>query len=254
MNIYEAVFARKSVRSFRMDAINTSLLEAIKNYHREAQGIFGQNGIDVTVVDNRLGQQKALGIFGIRAPYYLLIYSEDGEKAAMNVGFVCQQTVLYMCSKGIGSCIVNPASAKRPLQRVNGKQLYGVVAFGRGKSGCNRKPVEANRLDMSKLCIYKEKPRLWMKQLLEAARMAPSSLNSQPWRFVVYDNRIHIFCKSKKTEQMKKMDEINFGIMFANMIVVAEELWLDVDLIRLEDISQKTFLNSQYILSVILRA
>ena len=42
--------------------------------------------------------------------------------------------------------------------------------------------------------------------------------------------------------------------MFANMMVVAEEIWLDVDLIRLGDISQKNFPNNQYVLSAILKA
>ena len=253
MNIYEAVFARKSVRNFRMDAISTPLVESITNYHRESIGLFGKTEAEVSLVDNHLGKQKILGLWGIRAPYYLLIYSEDGEKAVMNVGYVMQQTVLYICSRGLGSCIINPASAKRPLQTQGGKKLCGIIAFGRSTAGYARKSSEVKRLDMSKLCIYKEKPRLWMKQLLEAARIAPSSMNSQPWRFVVYDRRIHVFVKGKKIEEMKLLDELNLGIMFANMIVVAEELWLDVDLIRLEDISQKNFNNSRYILSVILR-
>ena len=90
--------------------------------------------------------------------------------------------------------------------------------------------------------------------ILEAARLAPSSMNSQPWRFVVYDNRIHIFSKKHSAEQLKKWDEVNFGIMFANLMVAAEEAWLDVDLIRLEDISQKNFPNNQYVLSAILKA
>ena len=42
--------------------------------------------------------------------------------------------------------------------------------------------------------------------------------------------------------------------MFANLMVAAEEAWLDVDLIRLEDISQKNFPNNQYVLSAILKA
>ncbi len=41
--------------------------------------------------------------------------------------------------------------------------------------------------------------------------------------------------------------------MFSHLMIVAEELWLDVDLIRLEDITHKNFPNSQYILSAILR-
>ena len=253
MNIYEAVFARKSVRSYWMETISDSLLESIKNYHREVQGLFGKIETEVSIVDNHRGQQKILGLFGVQAPFYLLIYSEDGEKAAMNAGYVMQQTALHIYSKGMGSCFVNPAWVKKSFQQKNGKKLYAVVAFGRSKNNYTRKPAEAKRLSISKLCVYKENPRLWMKQLLEAARMAPSSLNSQPWRFVVYDNRIHVFSKGKSTGQMKQLDELNFGIMFANMMVVAEELWLDVDLIRLEEITQKNFPNSQYVLSTILR-
>ena len=52
---------------------------------------------------------------------------------------------------------------------------------------------------------------------------------------------------------MGSLNEANFGIMFSHMMIVAEELWLDVDLIRLEEISQKNFPNNQYVLSAILR-
>ena len=253
MNVYEAVFARKSVRNYRMERISSSILEAVNNYPREVQGLFGQIETEVSIIDNNRGQQKASGLFGVRAPYYLLIYSEEGERATMNAGYVMQQTVLYICSIGLGSCIINPTTVRRSLQRKNSKNLYAVVAFGLSKRSHTRKPTEAKRLEMEKLCVYKDKPRLWMKQLLEAAKIAPSSMNSQPWRFVVYDRRIHVFSKGKKAGILKKLDELNFGIMFANMIAVAEELWLYVDLIRLEEISQKSFANNNYILSVVLR-
>ena len=117
-----------------------------------------------------------------------------------------------------------------------------------------RRQSEAKRLPLEDLCVFKEVPRQWMTQMLEAARLSPSSMNSQPWRFVVYDNRIHIFSKKHSVEKLRKWDEVNFGIMFANMMVAAEELWLDVDLIRLGDISQKNFSNNQYVLSAILKA
>ena len=95
-----------------------------------------------------------------------------------------------------------------------------------------------------------------MKQLLEAARYAPSSMNIQPWRFVVFDDRIHVFTKKHKADNLEKYrwEEVNFGIMFANIMITAEELWLDVDLIRLENITQKSFPNNQYVLSAIMRS
>ena len=50
-----------------------------------------------------------------------------------------------------------------------------------------------------------------------------------------------------------KWEEFNFGVMFSHLMLVAEELWLEVDLIRLEDISHKNFPNNQYMLSAILK-
>lgn len=40
--------------------------------------------------------------------------------------------------------------------------------------------------------------------------------------------------------------------MLGNIMAAAEELWLHVDLIRLEDISQKEFKRFDYVLSVLL--
>ena len=110
-------------------------------------------------------------------------------------------------------------------------------------------------MSLQELCGYKEVPRQWVKQLLEAARLAPSSMNSQPWRFVVYDNRIHVFSKKHNITYfgMGKYDEFNLGVMFSHLMIVAEELWLDLDLIRLEDISHKNFSNCDYVMSAVLR-
>lgn len=253
MNIYEATFARKSVRSYLMESLSNQVLEGIRDYYQTTQGLFGGIETELAIIDNRKGQHKALGLFGVNAPYYLALYSEEKDRAAMNAGYIMQQVILYLCSKGLGSCFSGMTLVKKAIQKKNGKKLYALVGFGKSKGAYTRKPVEAKRLDMNELCTYKEVPRLWMKQLLEAARLSPSSMNSQPWRFVVYDNRIHIFSKKQRTDRLKRWDELNFGIMFSNMIVVAEELWLDVDLIRLDEISQKNFPNSQYILSAILR-
>lgn len=253
MNIYEAIFARKSVRSYHMETLNSQMLDGIKEYFRTTQGLFGGIETELSILDNRKGQHRILGMLGVKAPYYLALYAEEKDRAAMNAGYIMQQMSLYLCSIGLGSCFIGLTVLKKPLQRKDDKKLYALMAFGRSKGAHTRKPIEAKRLAMEELCVYKEVPRLWMKQLLEAARLSPSSMNSQPWRFVVYDNRIHIFSKKQRSDRLKKWDEVNFGVMFSNMIVVAEELWLDVDLIRLDEIGHKNFLNSQYVLSAILR-
>ena len=254
MNLYEAIFVRKSVRSYTGEALSPQLLDKVKAHYRELTGLFGGIETEISVLDNRRGQQRMLSLFSVKAPYYLVFYSEKTPRYLMNMGYLMEQMVLYMCSLGIGTCFIGSNKIKKELQEKDGRKMVGIVAFGKSKGSHVRKQAEAKRLSIDQLCIFKEVPRQWMRQLLESARLAPSAMNDQPWRFVVYDNRIHIFSKKQKAEQLRKWDEVNFGIMFANLMTAAEEMWLDVDLIRLEDISQKNFPNSQYVLSAILKS
>ena len=254
MNLYEAVYARKSVRCFAKEAVSGKTIESIRKFYQEMEGLFGGIETELVILENRKEKRSFMGFASVKAPYYLALYTSNQEKCMMNAGYVMQQLALYLCSRGLGSCFVGMNVLRPRLRKRGDKILACLLAFGKSKGSYTRKPVDARRQDLKELCIFKEKPRLWMTQLLEAARLAPSSMNSQPWRFVVYDNRIHIFSKKYGVEKMKKWDEVNFGIMFANMMVVAEELWLDVDLIRLGDISQKNFPNNQYVLSAILKA
>ena len=88
-----------------------------------------------------------------------------------------------------------------------------------------------------------------------AASPGSATTVAQPfsWGPLEFDSRIHIFSKKHPSDKLGKWDEVNFGIMFANMMTAAEEMWLDVDLIRLDELSQKNFQNNQYVLSAILR-
>lgn len=254
MNLYEAIFVRKSVRNYMFEPLHELMLDNLLKYYTELQSLFGQIETEIVILDNCRGQQKKINMFGVKAPYYMALYSESAEKCSMNAGYLMQQMVLYMCSLGLGTCYCAGVGLKKVQKERDGKRLIALVAFGKSKGSHVRKQTEARRLELKELCVFKEIPRQWMKQLLEAARLAPSSMNSQPWRFVVYDNRIHIFSKKHSVEKLGKWDEINFGIMFANMMVAAEEMWLDVDLIRLEEITQRNFPNNQYVLSAILKA
>lgn len=253
MNLYEAIFVRKSVHSYLPDSLNPELLERIRDHFRELTGLFGSIGTDITILDNRKGQQRMLSLFSVKAPYYMIFYSENAPRCLMNVGYLMQQMVLFLCQQGLGSCYLSSRRVRKEYQEKDGMKLVAILAFGKAKESPVRKRTEADRKSLDELCVYKEVPRQWIGQLLDAARMAPSESNSQPWRFVVFDNRIHIFSKKHKAEQLKKWDEVNFGILFANLMTAAEELWLDVDLIRLEDISQKNFPNSQYVLSAVMK-
>ena len=257
MDLYEAIFVRKSVRQYQFDAIAEEQLMEIREHFRELPGLFGNIQTDIAILDNRRGQHRGMGLFGVRSPYYIAFYTEEAPRCQMNMGFLMQHMALYLCTKGYGTCYMGNARIKKDLRtRGENMHLAGVMAFGKSRESILMKRTEMKRLSIDELCVFKEEPRQWIRQLLEAARSAPSAGNAQPWRFVVYDNRIHIFTKKHRADRLGhyQLEELAFGGMLAHIMIAAEELWLDVDLIRLENISQKVFPNNQYVLSAILKS
>ncbi len=253
MNLYEAIFLRKAVRNYEMEVISPEILQEIQEFYAQIEGLNPGIRTEISIIDNTKGQNKRMHLLGVKAPYYIAFYSEEKDLAQMNAGYIMEQLALFMCTKGYGTCFLGSVKPKFGNPHKGDLKFMITMAFGKSKGSYTRKPVDAKRMDLKELCVYKEVPRQWMKQLLEAARLAPSSYNSQPWRFVVYDNRIHVFAKKHNLNHLGKYEEMNFGVMFSHLMVVAEELWLDVDLIRLEDITHKNFPNNQYVLSAILR-
>ena len=213
MNLYEAIFVRKSVRNYCFDTLPPQTLDKIWEHYKEMPALFSGIGVDMAILDNRKGQERMLSMFSVKAPYYMAFYSEESERYLMNVGYIMEQMVLYLCSIGLGTCFIGSNRVKKAELEKNGKRLVGIVAFGKSHGSHTRRQSEAKRLPLEDLCVFKEVPRQWMTQMLEAARLSPSSMNSQPWRFVVYDNRIHIFSKKHSVEKLRKWDEVNFGIV-----------------------------------------
>lgn len=162
-----------------MEALAVNMLEQIEQHFREADSLFGQFGAEMAVLDNTKGQMKKLGVFGVKAPYYLAFYSDEGERYLMNMGYQMEQMALHLCCMGLGSCFLGGMKLPRQFQRRDNKRLVGLMAFGRAKGSHVRKKIEAKRLSLDELCIYKEVPRQWMNQLLEAARLAPSTMKDR---------------------------------------------------------------------------
>lgn len=256
MTLYESIFARKSVRSFRRDKIEEEMLKGLVDFFHEMEPLFPgiQTSIEIIETENKKAKSKLGGIINVSAPYYLAIYTENKEKADMNAGFIMQQLSLYLFGKGIGSCFQGMGHLKGEMPAA-GMRFVILLAFGYPKVDMLRKSEDAKRLKPEELCAYKEQPRKPVRELVEAARLAPSAFNSQPWRFVVYENRIHVFSKRPVVHHKfgGKYNEFDFGVMMANIMVAAEQLWVDVDLIKLDNITHIELSNNRYMISILMR-
>jgi len=254
MNMFESIFARKSIRHFLPEKIEWDVLADFLKFADNLPMLIEGIAVEFKLINNVQNDQKYTGMFSIKAPYYLSISSEPKEDYLINAGYLMQQLNLYLTSKGLGSCFMGSAKPKKSMMATMKYEYIITLGFGKTMEPPYRDSADVKRLPEEDVVVYKEEVRPEIKQMITAARLAPSSMNSQPWRFVVYQNRIHIFCKKNVflSSILSKTKMIDIGISLANLLLAAEELWVDTSLTKSDIIKSKQFHNNDYILSVVI--
>ncbi len=252
MNIYEAMFNRRSVRKYVMEPIEKEMLEKIQKMMDNLAKLDPSCRVEFEILDNFNKKNQAKGLIKAEAPYYLAVYCEDSPNAYKNAGYMAEQMVLYLTTKEIGTCYLG--SARAGAKEKNGLKQFLVIAFGRAEGTLYRDMEEANRKPLGTLCTYKDEPGEYLKKILKAARMAPSSINSQPWRFIVYSDRVYVFMKKETIPQPKlftTMRYFDMGIMLCHIMLAAEEFWMDMVTMTEEQYAAKKYKNGEYVCTLV---
>lgn len=250
MNLYEAVFYRKSVRRYKDEKIPGKLLCQIKSFYNKIVPLDSEIKTDIEILERKDNISLFKGLFVIDAPYYLVLFSEEKNGFEKNGGYIMENLVLYLLTKGLGSCYMGAAKALI-ADKPGMKQLL-IVAFGYPSGNLLREPAKAKRLSLKELCISKEETDDTIKSVLKAARMAPSAFNLQPWRFIAGSSKIHIFECRELMHGMRTLShrEINMGIMMSHIALAAEEMWMDVSFEYSDKYINKKYKSGRYFITV----
>ncbi|WP_310601823.1 nitroreductase family protein [Anaerosporobacter sp.] len=251
MDMYEAIWRRKSIYHYSMEALDEQMLRNIRAFLEHQILIKEDCNVEYAIVC-QLDQKKAIkSELGVEAPYFMVIYEQESEHHYLNAGYLLGQLSLYVTSKGLGNCLVNMSFGKR---KKSDKKIIAALAFGKPRSNIALEGYKSKRIPVDYLCVYKEDVNMDLKMVMKAASASPSCMNSQPWRFVVYHNRIHIFLKKdtliKKWFHSEQM--VDMGFMLSTLLMEAENLWLTTAIEYVENLSEKPVKNYIYILSVVL--
>lgn len=252
MNLYEAIFVRKTVRKYKMEPLDQSLLDGIISFAESIPMLSEGIAVEYRLMEHSELKKYYSGALRFKAPYYLMLYSENIQGYQMNAGYLMQQVSLYLTAKGLGSCYLGMLKPKKV--KAEGSKIDYVItlAFGKAENEVYRASDKAKRLPLNDIAIFKSEVNRNIKTMIQAVRLAPSSMNSQPWRLVVYDNRIHIFCKKNifLTGVLNEVKLVDIGICLAHLLVTAEELWVDVKPVHLDNISSIAFKKNDYVISI----
>ena len=218
MELGEWIVQRKSTRSYTGVPVEEELLRNLHTFLSTARPLDSSIRVRWEIVPR--SEVKCLCPW--TTPQLLSIYTEAHEDALMNVGFLFQQADLYLNALGLGTCWLG-MGRMNPHNAVPEDDLHFAImlAFGHPKGQHLRSDAsEFRRKSLAEIAD-------WPDERLEPARLAPSSVNSQPWYFLHDGEALHVYCAErgilKRTRSLTDMNRIDIGIALAHLYVANPE-------------------------------
>ncbi len=225
-NLYNTIFKRKSVRKYDLTPLPEADLSKVSEHIQALKTLIPgvRSKIDI------LSSREIKNLTPVKAPHYLVFFSEEKDGFLTNAGFILQQMDLFLSSNGIGSCWIGMAKPQREILKKSELDFVIMLAFGKPKEPIYRKDIwEFKRKPLEEITNISGS-----NELLEPVRLAPSATNSQPWYFIGEDNKIHVYCikaKALKSVLYEKVNKIDMGIALCHLWIAAEYFQKNMDII-----------------------
>jgi nitroreductase len=172
MTKYEAIFRRRSVRKYDDTPVTDAELAVIRAYLDGVKQLPGQR-VKFEIVSG--GALKG----GI-APYAILAYADGADAAKANIGCVLQDVDLWLQASGYGSVWCGMAKPASPAPDYR-------ISLGFGKTSVPLRGAESD-FKRKKLSEISDADNA----AAQAARLAPSAVNLQPWKLSFADGEITV--------------------------------------------------------------
>ena len=235
MNWTDIIERRKSVRTFSRETplaprqLN-AVTEAVAGANAASHGLFACTWAEADA-DNRTFRPSTYGIIKDAAGFIPVAFDLSDTTAALAVGRCLERLVLELTMAGVSTCWLGgtfrASSFRAVLETEPPRQISIVIAVG--IAACRKRLIE--RLTSALAGSHTRKPfdslfttadgtplppdSPWRKPL-EAMRLAPSSLNCQPWRAIIAGDKAHFFVRAKSRDNY-----VDMGIGLAHVALSA---------------------------------
>ena len=212
--LLNAVYKRKSARKYSGQLTNDELTQ-IKQYLQQLKPLTPETKVEFDIVPCKDTNCKFNG------EYCLLVYSEQANLWLANVGYMLEQWDLYLATLGVGVCWYG--MGKVDEEERNGLKYGIMLCFGKcGEEDFRKDESEFNRKKASE--IWKGATN---ERLPEIVRLAPSAVNSQPWKVEQEGNTLKVYRVKGNTPVLsgvlfKHWNKVDIGIFLAFLDVALE--------------------------------
>lgn len=114
---------------------------------------------------------------------YFALVGPKNKDLEEDCGYYGEQLVLFAQSIGLNTCWVAMTHGKSKAVIENGEKLVCLIALGYGKDNGS----EHSTKTIYEVSNVREESPAWFKNGIEAALLAPTAMNQQKFRFVLYD-------------------------------------------------------------------
>lgn len=213
---YEAIAKRRSYRTYdKSRIIEPEIIEALDSVCREFKPFPDVRATLITEPPEDIFKFVA-GSYGIisGAPAFIAFI---GDKTNPNVneyaGYIGEGVILEATALGLNTCWVaaafNAGKAANIVEVKENERLMAVTPLGYAMQNTSAKDRVMTgfgrthkRLPVEQLVIglsYEKSPD-WQKNAIQAARLAPSAVNRQPWGFDIKGDTITVYIRSGGTD------------------------------------------------------
>lgn len=234
-SITEIIKERHSVRSYNEDSISENIIDEIERYIEDLENPFNVKVRIRLIKKEKYDGVVRLGTYGVinGAKYYLIGVCENKEFNLEALGYSFEKAILYCTSLGLGTVWLggtfNKSSFEKTINLREDETLPVISPIGYKGSeksflGSFIKGNSNNRKAFSELFFEKDFNNNLKEdndeycEALEMVRLAPSSVNSQPWRIVKDGLSFHIYNSGKR-----KMNRIDIGIALCHIDLYFKE-------------------------------
>lgn len=204
---YNAISLRFSQREYSGERLPDSMLTRIEQVcddfrpHSSARAVLVRDPVEEVF-------KGFIGSYGkIKdAPHYIAFIGDKKDKHVQErVGYTGEGIVLEATSQGLNTCWVGgfftPDLVKKQIQLEEDESVLSITPVGYADDEAKRigkfKKKHRRRSLSSMVSYFNSAPPEWVEKALEAARLAPSAANRQPWSFRLQKNAIIVQTEHK---------------------------------------------------------
>jgi len=262
--LYKDIISRiKSVRDYKDEEVSPEIIKQLKDYYVEGKRLLQDIEIEVKLRNKDVVYDNLKNIAGyndvmIEAPHYLIFLSEDKKHYLENVGYAAQDVMLKAFDLGVGSCwitIHDEEVLKEKLNLKTDKKVAALIALGfddnknktivestsqYNPSQTNVSIIEDNvteRIRVRDLVFLNkwgedvdpdELARLGLLEAFFYTRLAPSTKNRQPWKFI-YDKGTIVLAIRKDDNINDYEQKVDTGIVMLYFKLIVDSTLFNLE-------------------------